>query len=222
MTRKTNTVNGKKYIYYHCPTGKKRGCDHPVMLKEADLIDCVLKSLQIHIRYVISVDDLLNSISEEEANQELIAGYKAQIADNQARAEQAKRFRTMLYENLVSGLITKEEYRYSKDLYTTQIEEAQSAIDLLRDEMNQVVNNASDRLRWTQHFKEFSTMTELDRRAVVALIQSIRVIGKDDFEITYRYQMEYEKAVEKLARAGKLPSSLLVMLPAMAAAKGVV
>ncbi len=58
MTRKTNTVKGKKYIYYHCPTGKKKGCTHPVMLKEADLIDCVLASLQAHIRHVVSLDEL--------------------------------------------------------------------------------------------------------------------------------------------------------------------
>lgn len=63
--------------------------------------------------------------------------------------------------------------------------------------------NASDRLRWTQHFKEFSTMTELDRRAVVALIHSIKVIGKNDVKITFRYQMEYEQVSERLARNGK-------------------
>ena len=89
--------------------------------------------------------------------------------------------------------------------------------------MDKAVNNTSDRLRWTQHFKEFSTMTELDRRAVIALIQSIRVVGKDDFEITYRYHMEYEEAVDKLARAGKLPPSLMLLIPTIAAAaKGAV
>ena len=223
MTRKTTTVKGKKYIYYHCPTGKKHGCDHPVMLKEADLTACVLKSLQAHIHYVVSVDELLDSINEEEANKELIAGYRAQIADNQAKAEQARRFKSMLYENMINGLITKEEYRYNKDLYTTQIDEAQAAIALLWDEMDKAVNNTSDRLRWTQHFKEFSTMTELDRRAVIALIQSIRVVGKDDFEITYRYHMEYEESVDKLARAGKLPPSLMLLIPTIAAAaKGAV
>ena len=50
MTRKTNTVGGKKYIYYHCPTGKKHGCPHPVMLREDDLIQCVLASVQAHTR----------------------------------------------------------------------------------------------------------------------------------------------------------------------------
>ena len=68
MTRKTNTVGGKKYIYYHCPTGKKHGCTHPVMLREDDLIQCVLASVQAHIKNVVSVDELLNGISEETIN----------------------------------------------------------------------------------------------------------------------------------------------------------
>ena len=46
MTRKTNRANGKEYHYYYCPTGKKKGCTHPVMLKESSLIDCVRDSLK--------------------------------------------------------------------------------------------------------------------------------------------------------------------------------
>lgn len=209
MTRKVNTVNGKKYIYYYCPTGKKNGCDHPVMLKEDFLVSCVLTGLQGHIRSVVRLDELLDSISEEQANQEVIAGYKAQIADNRAKIERARRFKNMIYENLVTGLITKEEYRYSKDTYTTQIEKAQKAIDLLRVEMDRELDCTSDRQRWTQHFKQFSTMTTLDRRAVIAMIQSIRVSGKKTLDITYRYQMEFDKALKKLARRGELPPAIL-------------
>ena len=220
MTRKVNTVNGKKYIYYYCPTGKKNGCDHPVMLKEDFLASCVLQGLQGHIRNVVCLDELLDCISEEQANQEVIAGYKAQIADNRAKIEQARQFKNMLYENLVTGLISREEYRYSKDKYTTQIEDAQKAIDLLRDEMDQELNSVSDRLRWTQHFKQFSDMTTLDRRAVIALIQSIRVCGKNVLDITYRYQMEYEKVLVKLAKRSELPPLLIAMLPGLAKVKG--
>ncbi len=43
-------------------------------------------------------------------------------------------------------------------------------------------------------------MTELDRRAVIALIQSIKVIDKTELKITFRYQMEYDAAIEKLSR----------------------
>lgn len=198
MTRKTNTVKGKKYIYYHCPTGKKNGCKYPTMVREDELIACVLESLQAHIRNVVSLEKLLDSISEEQINQELIAGFKSQIAENEVQLEKAMQFKAALYENFVSGFLDKKEYRDLKNQYTTQIEQRREAIESLRKEMEQANTNTNDRLRWTQHFKEFSTMTTLDRRAVVALIQSIHVEGKNDLKITFRYQLEYQQAKAKL------------------------
>jgi len=201
MTRKTNTVKGRKYIYYHCPTGKKRGCAHPVMLKESDLTQCVLESLQAHIRSVVSLEELLDSINEEQISRELIAGYKAQIADNEVQLEQARQFKATLYENFVDGMIDKGELKDLKSRYTLQAEQAQNAIDCLRREMEQVSGNTGERLRWARHFRDFETMTTLDRRAVVALIQSIKVISKEKLEITYRYQAEYARTLAKLEAA---------------------
>lgn len=197
MTRKTNTYKGKKYIYYYCPTGKKHGCEHPVMLKEDDLKQCVLDSLQAHIHSVVSLDELLDSISEEQINRELVDECRGQIADNEARLEQLTRFKTTLYENFVEGLLDKGDYKTLKDDYTLRIEQAREAIQLLRQKMESAC--ACDRLKWTQHFKRFSAMTELDRRAVITLIQSIRITGKTDLDIHFRYQMEYETALARLA-----------------------
>ena len=201
MTRKTNTVGGKKYIYYHCPTGKKHGCTHPVMLREDDLIQCVLASVQAHIKNVVSVDELLNGISEETINRELVAGCKAQIAENRAQLEQIGMFKAGLYENFVKGMLDKAEYKSLRDGYTERMEELRSAIDQLRQEMERITDRSSDRQKWAQQFREFSNMTELDRRAVVTLIQSIRIISKTELKITFRYQMEYEAALQKLSQA---------------------
>ena len=217
MTRKTNTVKGKKYIYYYCPTGKKKGCDHPVMVKETDLIACVLASLQAHIRYIVSLDDLLDSISEDQINREEIARYKSQIADNEVKLEEARQFKATLYENYIDRLIGKKEYQDLKRRYTGRAAQAQEAIDRLRAEMELVTNNACARLRWTQHFKEFSTMTTLDRRAVIATIQTIRIMGKDDLQITFRYHAEFVQTLERLERFGKLPPSLRELLDALRA-----
>ena len=201
MTRKTNTVGGKKYIYYHCPTGKKHGCTHPVMLREDDLIQCVLASVQAHIKNVVSVDELLNSISEETINRELVAGCKAQIAENRAQLEQIGMFKVGLYENFVKGMLDKAEYKSLRDGYSERMEELRSAIDQLRQEMERVTDRTSKRQKWAQQFREFSNMTELDRRAVVTLIQSIRIISKTELKITFRYQMEYDAALQKLSQA---------------------
>ena len=217
MTRKTNTVKGKRYIYYHCPTGKKNGCARPVMVREDDLAQCVLASVKAYISGVASLEDLLASIDEERINREEAAKIKAQIADNQVKLEEARQFKATLYENYISSLISKKEYRDLKSRYTGQAERALEAISLLRKEMERTMSSASDRLRWTQHFRAFSTMAALDRRAVIAMVHSIRVMGKNDLEITFRYQMEFRQALERLERYGQLTPSLLAVLDTLRA-----
>ncbi len=173
------------------------------MVREDELADCILKSLQAHINSIVSLDELLDSISEEQINREQIAGYKAQIAENMAQLEQVTRFKTSLYQYFVSGIVDKDDYRSQRDYYADETERLQGAIARLKQEMESVRANASDRLKWTQHFKRFSTMTELDRRAVVALIQCIQVVEKTNLNITFRYQVEYDKALERLERCRK-------------------
>ena len=85
--------------------------------------------------------------------------------------------------------------------------------------MELVTNNSSSRLRWTQHFKEFSAMTTLDRRAVIAMVQSIRVEGKNNLVITFRYLIEYVKVLKRLDQMGKLPPDLRDVLDTLVAAE---
>jgi len=198
MTRKINTYRGKKYVYYYCQTGKKHGCTHPVMLKDEDLTACVLHSIQEHINNIVALEKLLDNISETQINRELIAKYKVQIADNETQLEQVRRFKKGLYENYVSGILDKEEYRALRDNYAAKIEQLQAATEKLRQEMDSAGFNTHERLKWIQHFKKFATMTQLDRRAVVALIQSIQVVSKTELNITFRYQAEYETVLREL------------------------
>ena len=60
-------------------------------------------------------------------------------------------------------------------------------------------------------------MTTLDRRAVIATIQSIRIMGKDDLQITFLYNAEFIQTLERLDRIGKLPPSLREILTALRA-----
>ena len=53
---------------------------------------------------------------------------------------------------------------------------------------NRLINNQTKGIR-------FSTMEDIDRRAVMQLIRSIRVMGKDELHIEFNYQDEYQKAI---------------------------
>lgn len=199
MTRKTNTTNGKKRIYYHCPTGKKNGCEHPVMLREDTLTECVRTSLQAHIRNVILMEELLNSIDEEKLKLDTTASMTAQIAEHKAQLEQASECRASLYENFASGILTKEEYRDHKERFTAQINKAREAIARLHQQVETEARGTKH--LWMERYREFSETGALDRRIVISLIQSIKVLGKDNLEITYQWQDEYDWTLALLAAA---------------------
>lgn len=199
MTRKTNRAGGKEYHYYYCPTGKKHGCDNPVMVKESDLVECVRVSLKGHIDNVVSLEALLSGIDQVKINQQLAHEYAEQVSENERQLEKAMEFKARLYENLVQGFITKEEYPLYKGKYTAETERIKAAIAELKDKLTDVMENRSERNRWMTHFAQFSTLETLDRKAVVQLIQSITIIGKKELAIKFNYDNEYNKALAMVA-----------------------
>lgn len=195
MTRKTNHYKGKEYHYYYCPSGKKGGCQSSSMIKESDLIECVQASLKNHIDSIVTLNSFITSVSQERINRELVQEYTQYIQANERQLAQVEGFKRKLYESLVNGMITKEEFLQYKQEYNAKTEKIKTAIQELNDKMNDVLENRSDRNRWINHFLQFSSMQEIDRNAVVRLIHSICITGKKELEITFNYFDEYKKAV---------------------------
>ena len=187
----------------YCPTGKKKGCAHPVMLKESSLIDCVRDSLKAYIGNIASLEALLTGIDQSSINQALAKEYSDHITDNERRLEQVLEFKARLYESLVGGMLTKEEYASYKAKYTKQAEDIRESVRVLREKLTEVLENRSERNRWISQFTQFSTLETLDRRALIHMVQSIRVRGKKELDITFTHEDEYKKALQLLALAAQ-------------------
>jgi DNA invertase Pin-like site-specific DNA recombinase len=195
MTRKTDRYKDKSYYYYYCPTGKKGGCDSPSRVKENELTDCVLESLKSHIANVVSLDSILRSAGLEAANSRLAKQYEAQIAENEHQLEQISGFKSTLYENMITGVITKDDYKKLKSRYTEDSNRLTLATTELKQELNDILAGKGERLRWIELFKRFEGLTELDRKTVAQLIQSVHVFTKTDLQISFNYQSEFENAL---------------------------
>ena len=189
------TEEVEEYVYFFCPTGKKCGCVSPAMVKESDLLGCVTESLKAHIENVISLDGLLSTISQERLNHELIQEYSGQIANCETQLTRIASYKGRLYENLVNGCLTKEEYLGLKKQYSDEYDALQAAIMGWQGKITEVKENRSERSRWINQFRQFEGMEGIDRRAVIQLIRSIRIVSKNEIEITFNYADEYEKAV---------------------------
>ena len=196
MTRKTNRVKGKEYNYYYCPTGKKNGCAHPVMLRENELMEVVWQTVKCYIDNVASLEALLKTIDQSSINRALIAEYSEHIRDNERRLDQVTEFKANLYESLVSGEISKEDYANFRARYTRQTEETKKSIRLLKEKLDAVKENRSERNRWIQHFMKFSEQDSVDRTALIHMVESIRVLGKKELKIKFTHEDEYQRAME--------------------------
>ena len=200
MTRKTNRYKGQVYNYYYCPTGKKQGCSGAGMLREQDLIQCVLESIKGHIAGVASLESVLTVSDGRKAAQALAHQLGHQIEDNERQLTKISNFKSSLYENMVSGLLSKDDYKTLKAKYTADETRLREAIAALEIERNNALDGKAERLRWMEHFRKFQGLEELDRRTMVNLVRSIRVLSKTELDITFNYQAEYEQALTLLQR----------------------
>ena len=200
MTRKTNRYKRREYNYYYCPAGRKNGCTAGAMLKEADLIGCTLESIKGHISCIASLETVLAVSDNHRTAQALAKQLQTQIDDNEHQLVKIRNFKSSLYENMVSGVLTKDEYKALKSKYLDDETNLRDAIAALETERDDALDGRAERLRWTEHFRQFEGLQELDRRTVVNLVQNIRILSKTELDITFNYQLEYEQALSLLPR----------------------
>ncbi len=114
--------------------------------------------------------------------------------------EKIRAYRASLNENLVNGNLSREEHKSLKAKYTKDADLLVAANGRLQTEIEAVLACRHERMMWTEHFRKFEALDAIDRKTVIHLIHSIKVMGKTDLEITFNYQLEYENAVAVLAK----------------------
>lgn len=122
-------------------------------------------------------------IDQSRINRELIKEYSRQIAQNEQQLEQIRQYKMKLYESMVNGFLDKSEFLYNKSSYSARITQLEQAVAALKEKRADVMENRSERNRWIENFKRFSDLEELDRKAIIQLVQVITVLGKDELQI---------------------------------------
>ena len=199
MTRKTNRAGGKEYNYYYCPTGKKKGCQHPVMLKEEVLTRCVWDSLNAYIENVASLKEMRSDVDRSFYRKAAVQKYTAEITENERRLEQTLEFKAKLYENLICGNVTKQEYASYKKRYSDTADQLRKSILEMKQKMQKAV--AGEQGAWMDRFLQFRDMDGLSRKAIIQLIQFIQVTGKNELHIKFNFSDEYQDAIAALSAA---------------------
>lgn len=203
MVRKVNRSGGKEYVYYYCGEGKKDRCEKPVMVRESDLEECALRCVRAQIDNVVSLDNLLHGVDRQSINQSLVREYTHHMEQYRCQLEESNTHKAGLYERLVGGFLSKDDYMMLKRRYDEQAQQFKEGMAEAERKLNDVLENRGERLRWTRHFTKFATLEALERKVVVHLIQYIKVYAKGAsgrrIDIRFNYQDEYKRAKALLA-----------------------
>lgn len=200
MVRKVVTANDKKYFYYVCSENKqnKHSCSSH-RIRDVQLENIVLDSVQVHIQEVIDMQDLLAMTDTAPLRTAEAQKIQRQLDKKREEYEKLQKLIMSLYENLTDGIIDRGEYTKLKQNFSTRAEEAERQMDAM-GEMLEDIREHGTKNAWMDAFRKHQGLSSLDRAAVVALIDKILIHRGNVVEIIYRWQDEFTWQLDILRR----------------------
>jgi len=202
MVRKTVPSGKRKYVYYVCGAHKERKTCSPHRLRDSVLEEVVLTSIKAQIQAVADLSALLKRAGEALLKKAGVKKLEERLDKKQEEAERYGRLLSSLYENLVDGVIDREEYAKLKKDYAALRGQSEEQAEGIRAEMNRVMECGTGGRAWMERFREQGNLAELDRAVVVSLVERIFIYKEKKVEIAYRWQDEYRQLAGLLEGIG--------------------
>ena len=195
MIRRMSAAGGKKYRYYYCTTYKtKKTCTSHNVSEEA-LCGAVLEAIR-------KVTENLAHASEVLADLEGIPrdpiGLETLTKQMEEQAREIKKYENLkvkLYVDMTDGLISREEFTDLNGTFTAKMDALNAA--LRRNEKKKERKLSSDlrKAPWIEDFLRHRSVTCLDRRMAVLLLESVTVHDGEKIEVNFRHGEEIEEVI---------------------------
>ena len=195
MVRRVVKKKEKQYCYYHCSTYKnKEGCtSHNI--SDVKLQKVVLEAIQNQIALLVQADAIMEQIENIPQQQFGVKLLDSQIRTLNAEVQKYKDLRNNLYQDMVDGIITREEYRDIKQTFTRKMERAEESIRELETKKRRLLSNEMRTQKWVEEFKNCRNIESLDRKVTVMLIERIVVYSSDRIKIHFNHADEMAELI---------------------------
>ncbi|MBS5843139.1 MAG: recombinase family protein [Clostridiales bacterium] len=192
LVKRSTVKNGKKYYYYHCTTYKNAlGCT--AHLIRADRVyETVLSQIQLQIGKLIKADAILKTTEQLPGDNFKIQTLNHQLVSLKAEIDRYTQLKLKLYRDLTDQIVSKEEYCELNHRFSLKIEMAKKAQAEVEEQKAKMNLCSIQEKGWLEDFKQYGSITELDRKTAVTLIEKIVVYDKNTIEIKFRYMDEME------------------------------
>lgn len=153
----------------------------------------------MQIKLIVDFEQTLIDIKSINNIDYRIETMKDRLKNLEQKSEKQKKLKKMAYEDWKLGNITEEEYKEYSISYTNSINRIQENIQNIQNELAKF-NKNDDNAIWIDKFTKYRNITELSKEVVDELIEDIYVHEGKEITIKFKYEDEYQRAIEYIKR----------------------
>ena len=132
--------------------------------------------------------DTYKKVESRSLEQQLMSLYE--------EVERYKDLKARLYQDMVDGIVSREEYHEYNQRFTEKMQKAEKAKQETEEKKEKLSAEEKRMHPWIEDFKKYKNIQSLDRKAVVTLIEQIIVYSKEQIEIQFKYSDEMQEMIE--------------------------
>ena len=197
MVRKKMPNERDSYPCYIC-SGHK-GDSHVCSthnIRTDDLERAVLFILNFHIQSVGELRQSLEAIRRRPEQKLEVSKLNRRMDALYQELEAAQENKDALYRRYASGDVDLEDFQYYKRVFSKDCQKVEAAIAAQRAQLDAILESGSPDSPWITYFQQFGQVDKLSRGVAVKLIDRVYVYEDGRVDIEFRYQEEYEMALE--------------------------
>jgi hypothetical protein len=180
---------------FHCLTNtrKTRGACETYSITEKDLLSALLSLIAKHSEAITGKAlRLRQKSSEVETRRDSV---KSELSALRLEADKTGRMQKSLYESLVTGIITPDEYRDMRDGYDAKMQSCLSAISALESEQKELDKQIGGFFELADLLKN-AEMNGLTAELIDRLIDRIRVYKDRSIEVDFSFESGFDLIAE--------------------------
>ena len=192
MVRRVNCYKGTEKVYYICSTKNRgEGCSRH-SIEETVLKELAGTAIRRYANDFLEQEKLFAQAKEREANLQAVISYNKEIARLKKEQEKYYSLTAGLYEDLRTGVITKEEFGRLHGEFQKKAENlaaAEGRQEQLVKEMFKAGVLSAGRLA---AFQDSLELKEIDRHTLASLVKRIWVYEGKRIEIEFYFTDQYQ------------------------------
>ena len=157
----------------------------------------VLIFVKKQLALLVEADRILQHIEELPKEQFGVKALNTQLIELEKEISRYCDLKERLYQDMVGGVIDKEEYAEYNQRFSFKLEETRKAKEAVEAKKNRLMSTDIHLRPWMEEFKKISTLETLRRKEMVMLINRVLVFSKDRIEIHLNYEDEIYEFIEQ-------------------------